>query len=296
MIRPAVRQRELAIGQEGFTLIELMTSLVVLALAGTFIYTVFITQHDSYLAQQDVTETQQDVRVSLDMLARDLRSGGYGLIGGGAAITATNDTNPDLITFQVAQGGSAYLTATPASSTINVSSTAGFTVGGQVNLVSVIDKTQLGAAMYTINTVSGTTQLVLAATPPTSVRVGDLVIGTTGAGADTITYSLAPDTSNPGTNFLQRCLLKAGAAPPCTAENLADHILDLQFQYTMCDGTVQNAVTAPETPSNVQLVQVTITSQTARNVAKAGANARTRQLSTFVRLKNGVSPSSCEVW
>jgi len=279
--------------RRGFTLVELMVTLAILAMAGTFIYTVFITQHDSYLAQQDVTESQQDVRVALDLLTRDLRSTGYGVAGGGTGIASTVDgTNgsPDSITFQVGQpqGTLPYLTVTPTSSTIDVNSTKAFAENNKVAIISAWSKLQLGP-LYTVTTVSGTTQLVLDSTPPLTgndaVHQGDLVVGSgsTGAYANTITYDLAPDE---GSYLLRRTVNG-------TVENLADHIYNLQFRYTMDDGSVVDTVAAGNV-NNVTMVQVTITSQTNRDVARmghTGANlatgmARMRQLSTYVRMKN----------
>jgi len=262
--------------RRGMTLVELMVALTILSFAMVFVLGIFMTQHRSYVVQQDVADAQSDARASLDLLTRDLRSAGYGVQAGQTGITATTDGNPDSITFQAAQGASTFLTATPASSTINVNSTAGFTAGTQLNLLSVLDKSQLGP--YAINTVAGPTQLILSATPPATVRQGDLVANT----VNLIQYRLSNDPVNPGTSLLQRWL---NGAP----ENLADHILDLQFQYTMSDGTVQNAVTGSYTFGQVRLVQVTITSQTVQTVSESNGLARTRQLSTVIRLRNDLS-------
>jgi prepilin-type N-terminal cleavage/methylation domain-containing protein len=275
---------KLAVTAKGFTLIELMIALVILGLAATFIYAVFMAQHDSYIAQQDVSESQQDVRVSLDMLTRDLRSAGYGVPGGGTGITAASATS---ITFKAAQGMSTFLTAAPAGAVLTVkaiSNNAGaFAANKKVNLISAWDKSQIGSAMYTISSVSGTTQLILTGNAP-AAHQGDLVVGvgSTTDAFDFITYGITPDTNNPGTNLLQRTSTTNNAG---NAESLADHILSLQLSYTLNTGVVTTAPAAADLP-NIRMIQVTITSQTVRDVAKSIGNPRQRQLSTFVRVKN----------
>jgi prepilin-type N-terminal cleavage/methylation domain-containing protein len=261
-----------ATAQRGFTLIELMVTLVILAMAGTFIYTVFIAQHNSYVAQQDVSETQQDVRVSLDMLTRDLQSTGYGVSGGGTGITAATATS---ITFSVAQNFPVpSLAASPyisnlAGNVITVNDVTPFAVGNTVRILSMWDRSQIGS--YTISTINvGTKQLTLSGSP-TTAHQGDVVVGT----VNSISYSLLG-------SVLQRTSTTNGA------ENLADHILSLRFSYTLADGTVTTAPAASDLP-NIRMVQATLTSQTARAVAKAGANARTRSLSAYVRVMNGLT-------
>ena len=55
--------------------------------------TSFLSQHRSYLAQDDVVEMQQNGRVAMDMLTRDIRSAGYDPNGLDAAITAAGANN-----------------------------------------------------------------------------------------------------------------------------------------------------------------------------------------------------------
>jgi prepilin-type N-terminal cleavage/methylation domain-containing protein len=287
---------KLAVTAKGFTLIELMVTLVILGVAATFIYAVFITQHDSYIAQQDVSETQQDVRVGLDMLTRDLRAAGYGVpagvsLGGGTGITAASATS---IQFNTAQGLSTYLTAAPAGAVLTIHPDPNgvrFVANNRVNLISVWDKSQIGSAMYTISSVSGTTQLILSGTAPAAYP-GDLVVGvdSTAAALNSITYGLVLDTNNPGppqTYLLQRISTTNGT------ENLADHILlnGLQFSYTLADGTTTTTPTAANLP-NIRMVDVKITSETVRGKAQVAIDQigtlgpRQRQLRTFIRVKN----------
>jgi prepilin-type N-terminal cleavage/methylation domain-containing protein len=264
--------------QRGFTLVELMVTLVILALAGTFIYTVFISQHDSYVTQQDVSESQQDVRVSLDMLTRDLQSTGFGVSGGGNGITtATNSSITFGVaqSFQVASGASPFLTADPAGALITVNTVAPFAVGDTIRILSMFDRNQIGS--YSINAIdTGASQLTLNGTPVNGHQ-GDLMVGD----LNTITYNLNGD-------ILQRAVtVIVGGLPTTTTEQLADQIQSLQFSYTLADGTVTSAPTAANLP-NIRMVRVTLTSHTVHDVAKFGGADRIRSLSTEVKIKNGV--------
>ena len=273
------------LSRHGFTLIELMVTLVILALAGTFIYTVFITQHNSYVTQKDVSETQEDVRVSLDMLTRDLQSTGYGVpsTGGvgvaGTGITAGTATSISFIVAQnlsVSAGASPYLTADAGGSTsITVNNVSPFAVNDNVWIISATDRTSKG--QFQINTVnSAAKQLTLNATP--SAYQGDLIVGA----QDNISYTTVADPNATGSFILQRTSSVSGT------ENLADHILSLQFSYTLKDGTVTTTPAAADLP-NIRMVQVTIASDTVHDVDKAGTHARTRTLSAYVRVMNGLT-------
>jgi type IV pilus assembly protein PilW len=90
--------------EQGFTLVELMIAMAVGGIVMAAVMTSFLSQHRSYLAQDDVVEMQQNVRVAMDMLTRDIRSAGYDPTNNaGAGITTalagqisfTQDTNGD---------------------------------------------------------------------------------------------------------------------------------------------------------------------------------------------------------
>jgi type IV pilus assembly protein PilW len=95
----------------GFSLVELMIAMVLASLVGMAAYTVFSSSSRSSMAQEDVSEAQQNVRVAMDVLAKDIRSAGFGLpdppfslsIGGvshSSPIAIVNSSSgPDTITL-----------------------------------------------------------------------------------------------------------------------------------------------------------------------------------------------------
>jgi type IV pilus assembly protein PilW len=90
---------------KGVTLIELMIALVISAILVGGVYSLLITQQRVYVLQDQVVGAQQDARVALTIMARDIRMAGmltdvdgFSVNGASEAITPTNsNTSPDQI-------------------------------------------------------------------------------------------------------------------------------------------------------------------------------------------------------
>jgi len=63
--------------QRGFTLIELLITVAISGILMAGVYTAFISQQNSYLAQEQVAEMQQNIRAGLDVMIRDIRMAGF---------------------------------------------------------------------------------------------------------------------------------------------------------------------------------------------------------------------------
>lgn len=74
-------------GVAGFTLVELMVALAVGSIIMAAVMTAFHSQHETYVAQGQVVEVQQNARVAMDMMVSDIRSAGYDPNNLGAGIT-----------------------------------------------------------------------------------------------------------------------------------------------------------------------------------------------------------------
>ena len=66
-------------GRRGFTLIEMMITVALSSLVGVLIYTVFIEQTRAYRLQADMGSMQQNLRVGMEMLTRDVATAGFGV-------------------------------------------------------------------------------------------------------------------------------------------------------------------------------------------------------------------------
>ena len=67
--------------EAGFSLIEVMSALVILAIALTAVFATFISQQRSFTVQNRVAEMQQNLRQAVDYMSRDIRMAGYGIPG-----------------------------------------------------------------------------------------------------------------------------------------------------------------------------------------------------------------------
>jgi type IV pilus assembly protein PilW len=103
--------------EHGFTMVELLVAMAITAVVMGAVYSLYKTQQDSYIAQDQVVEMQQNVRASLYQMARDMRMAGFNPqrapnVGGfvtqlpddGGGTTTTNETNIALTIDQDSNG------------------------------------------------------------------------------------------------------------------------------------------------------------------------------------------------
>lgn len=67
--------------QRGITLIELVMALGLTEIVVFALYSVYLSQHKSYIIQDQVAEMQQNARVAIDRMAREIRMAGFGVPG-----------------------------------------------------------------------------------------------------------------------------------------------------------------------------------------------------------------------
>ena len=81
------------LGHSGFTLIELLITVAISGIIMTGVYTAFKSQNDSYQAQDQVVEMQQNIRAALELLTQEIRTAGYDRTrtAGSGIVTATVD-------------------------------------------------------------------------------------------------------------------------------------------------------------------------------------------------------------
>jgi len=63
--------------QKGFTLIELMVVLVISSVVMAAIYNIFLSQQRAYVGQEFTSETQQNFRAAVNLMAREIRLAGH---------------------------------------------------------------------------------------------------------------------------------------------------------------------------------------------------------------------------
>ena len=62
---------------DGYSVIELMIAIALTAIVTSQLLLVWTSQHQNYIQQERVSETQQDMRLITDVLINDLRMAGF---------------------------------------------------------------------------------------------------------------------------------------------------------------------------------------------------------------------------
>jgi len=78
------------IGQKGFSLIELMVAMVIASVLMAGIYTFYQNQLKSHVTLQELVDMQQDARVGMFMMTREIQMAGYDPQNTGATIRIAN--------------------------------------------------------------------------------------------------------------------------------------------------------------------------------------------------------------
>ena len=277
--------------EQGVTLIELMVGALVALTVVAAAFTILITSQKSTQANDQTVETQQNVRIAMDLLSRDIKHAGFGMTGPvGACATAIvpldhtpggADTGPDSIRLLVPIGSSiapAWTLASAVGGTASVPQitlTAGAVAsmateaGGSLTGAVV---TVAGVATATVTSVSGNS-INFAPIPPPVAFPADMPVYL----LQCVTYSIGTTTAACGGN--SPCLLRNGvpvvdgiediqfayACDGCVAGvngGIADRIIDNQggaAGFDQADFVTNNAWNAaPLTPDKIRLVQVTI--------------------------------------
>ena len=83
----------------GFTLMELIIALAIAVITTASLFSFFIKQQSSYIAQEHVTEMQQDLRVAMEIMVREMRMAGFDSTLAKSAGAGILDADTDSIPF-----------------------------------------------------------------------------------------------------------------------------------------------------------------------------------------------------
>ena len=214
--------------ERGFTLIELMIAVVIFSIISLAAFSVLSTSQQTAVMNDQTVQLQRNVRLAMDLIARDIRMTGYGnptagsLAGCANHLNATDqavgaDTGPDSISVMTVDqqigtlAAQAPLPPATSTTTINVSGLS----AGSVNVNDVI--TLEGAFTATVNAIAGSV-LTLSQTiqNPVAFPVGMPVLRLT-----CVTYTVTGIGVTPPFQ-----LLRNGAA-------IVDGIESIQFAYAV---------------------------------------------------------------
>lgn len=66
--------------QKGLTLIELLIAMTITGILGAGIYRTFVGQQHTYQVQEDIVDVQQNARMAITQMVRDIRMAGFGRV------------------------------------------------------------------------------------------------------------------------------------------------------------------------------------------------------------------------
>ncbi|MEP6934152.1 MAG: prepilin-type N-terminal cleavage/methylation domain-containing protein [Nitrospirota bacterium] len=253
--------------ERGFTLVELMISIVISSVIVAAGYTVLTTTHKATISNERAVGTQQNTRVAMELIARDIKQAGFGMplapntpVGGTAGncapgltaaairpvdnnsaipLTAVNDTGADTVSLVVPRTNPSWV-LTAAAPAGGAGSFTTITLTGTAVTEMVTEGMQNGSGAYVslggvvtvpVTLSSGATLTLGSPTyAPLNFRIGTQVYL-----LQCVTYQVAIGAANCGS--AGPCLTRtvdSGTAPTVTT-SLVDGVEDLQIAYG-CDG------------------------------------------------------------
>jgi len=268
---------------KGITLIELLVALAISGLLVAALYRTFIGQQKTYVAQDQVVDMQQNMRVAISRMMGDIRMTGFGNVSMVLPVTFTGGTFNNILNPNTPVSDSLTLVTslnTPATLTTSGS------IGQNQIVVSTLTDSQGNALFDTGNrryiSVGGLESYII-----TSVNNGTSTITLNGS----LTYNHPFGTPV----FMIRAITyqvadMAGIPTLLRNENIgdgnqpqADYIENLQFAYFDDSGILT------ANPLNMRLVQVTLTARTGSQdpeLARVGDGFRRRQIASNIHLRN----------
>jgi prepilin-type N-terminal cleavage/methylation domain-containing protein len=300
----------------GFTLVELIVVMAIFSVVIAAVYSLYLVHMKTAFKQDEVVEVQQNLRIAMDSVSRDLKMAGILVSLTPATINplANCSANSLTINTEAPDGRIARVVngpyATPAAGTfgaITVDSVNGFNANDYVRILRPFDNSQplnvQASVAASCLQVSGTPNtagpsLTLAIksganfTAGTQINTGDVIAkaaplvppATTPPAFDTITYTLVAGAANncPVGSCLARQVNPATIPPPApaTSEIVASNLTaPLSFSYIYDDNTES---TTPTDASKIRAVRVTINGAT----TQTNQTVSTRQVTSVVMLRN----------
>ncbi len=252
----------------GVTLIELLIALVLCGILIAALYRAFIAQQRTYMVQDQVVDMQQNIRIAVDQMTKEIRMAGHGgdmlsifgdVNGFTDIITPTNNAITVILADEI---GVLKENATRGALHVKVTNASIFNTDKKKYLCLN------GLNNYVVQTVSGDT-ITLTAPLGEGHPIGQSVYL-----VKAISYYLGVSGDK---TVLRRNENTGGGGQP-----LAENIENLEFTFFDVNG----GVTA--TPPDIRMVNVTLTARTGAIDPgfKGGDGYRRRTLSSQIKLRN----------
>ncbi len=304
--------------RRGFTLIELVIVMGMLTLVLVATYSLYDTHSKSAYVQEEVVDVQQNLRIAMDSISRDIKMSGVliplddnpgtgsnvenvsvGNVGDNTGVGAT-----DIITLNAASATGQYARidedypVTGTTVTLKLDSAdavSTFSIGNYVRIIRPPERIDPAGPIGTIFLVAGMdpaptvrtiTMTRVSGNDPTGKQFnkGDMLTGTasTAPHPNSISYFVTSGGTTCPANLF--CLARQTNAGSVAADTqvIATNITNLQFRYIL-DTNAETDM--PVDYKQVRAVRVTITGQTVATQVQSGG-PKTKQIASVVKLRN----------
>jgi prepilin-type N-terminal cleavage/methylation domain-containing protein len=266
--------------RKGITLIELLVALTISGILVAGVYRTFVSQQHTYTVQEQVVDMQQNVRLAINRMTRELRMAGYGRMD--AAFFGAGKMHGIYEHVVNPGGGGNSVTVVGGYQTLTTLSANALAGSNtiQVNVVSGVDldKKQYisvnGLESHRIKKITGN-QIELFSNLTNDHLAGEPVFLIMA-----ITYSIG--ISEGKWALLRDDNLGLGQQP------VAENIESLRFRYVMNTGETLDVVPAVRF-DDIRMIEVNIVARTDRTdpeLAKVGDGFRRRTLTSNIQLRN----------
>ena len=274
MILTEKLKRRLKINERGLTLIELLISSVLALIVAGAGLGLYLNQHKTWIIEGQITDMQQNGRVSIEELSNKIMMAGYGLPSGVNPIIAKN-TNPDTITilYMYENGCRAPIEwAMPQPSSELRCDGHDISCFNQDTWAYIYDPSTLTGEFFYI------TQVQVASSHIQHNTMDLSKCYPAGSGVIMVNYYkyYIDNTTDPNHPKLMRM------GPDMSPQVFAEEIYDLQFSYGLANGVY---VDVPATGKIVREVKITLKARTSRHDLQL-SGYRNRIFASSVKVRN----------
>ncbi len=271
--------------QKGLTLIELLIALVISAFLIAGIYRTFIHQQHTYTVQEQVVDMQQNVRIAINQMVREIRMAGFGRQdsktwgAGGMHGVYKNVVHPTDDGTSITVVG-AYEEVTAVAEDVDLVNSP--------NKVKVNDPSFFDTGGLQYICLNGTESRRIKQINGNELELFDNLLERHIAGEPAfrvmaITYSL-------GVVDGKSMLLRNDNVPGGSgAQPVAENIENLRFMYTLDDGSIFWDTVPGNRRDEIRMIQVTLIARTDRTDPELGGGGdgfRRRTLTSNIQLRN----------